>query len=212
MLGPQEIVARVEAASDWTQRYLILSFLVFLVWALVSQLFIAPTGALTLLLGGYLLGWPAGVAYAVMTVLSGLIVFDHVGRTGQANALPKSLQSLKLDRLSRAARQEGFGLVASMRVIPFFPPPLVAMASRILEINRRDFVLGTVATAWIVPVIVASVGGTMSSMLDATDPGEMMSGGVSAGILIIALLISVVVAFRVFLRMQAPAEGAQHGG
>lgn len=211
VLGPEEIVRRLEAVSGWTQRYLIVSFLIFLVWAFVSQLFIAPTGALTLLIGGYLLGWPAGMAYAAMTLVSGVIVFDNVRRDGAGGALPAGLKSFKLDRLSDAARQEGLGLVASMRVIPFFPPPLVAMASRVLEINRRDFLIGTLATAWIVPVIVAAVGGTMSSLLDATDPGDLMSGGVSVAILVIALLVSVVAAFRVFRRLQAPAEEAPHG-
>ena len=207
-LGPQQIVEYIEAASDWVENHILLSLAIFLIWAFVSQLLIAPTGALTLLIGGYLLGGSAGLAYYVMTFLSGLVVYDGVQRGGSSWALPDQVRGLSIEKLKKAARQEGLGLVATMRVLPFFPPPLVAMVSGSLEISRRDFIIGTLTTAWIVPLIVALVGSTMGSILDAANPKDLMAGGVSFGLLLLALVFSVFVAFRLFRRLQDTSDRA----
>lgn len=208
-LGPQQIVEYIEATSDWVESHFILSVCIFLLWAFVSQLLIAPTGALTLLIGGYLLGGSAGLGYYVMTVLSGLVVYDGVRRGGSNWTLPDQVRGLSIEKLKRAARQEGFGLVATMRVLPFFPPPLVAIVSGSLEISRRDFTIGTLTTAWIVPLIVALVGSTMGSILDAANPNDLMAGGVSFGLLLLALVFFVFIALRLFRRLQETTGDAQ---
>lgn len=208
-LGPQQIVEYVEATSDWVETHFVLSVCIFLLWAFLSQLLIAPTGALTLLIGGYLLGGAAGLGYYAMTVISGWVVYDGVRRGGSNWTLPDQVRGLSIEKLKKAARLEGFGLVATMRVLPFFPPPLVAIVSGSLEISRRHFTIGTVATAWIVPLIVALVGSTMGSILDAANPNDRMAGGVSFGLLLLALLFFVFIALRMFRRLQESSGGAQ---
>nr|WP_197501659.1 VTT domain-containing protein [Hyphomonas sp. Mor2] len=211
VLGPEQIVAYIEAASDWVEANLILSLLLFIIWAFVSQLVISPTGALTLLIGGYLLGGLAGIAYYAMTFVSGLVVYDGVRRGGSSWTLPDQVRGLSIEKLKRAARQEGLGLVATMRVIPFFPPPLVAIASGSLEISRRDFMIGTLTTAWIVPLIVSLFGSTMGSILDAANPDDRISNGMTIGLLLLTLAFSVFIALRLFRRLQAVPEGTSDG-
>lgn len=205
--GPVAVVQALEQAVAWIRAHPGASLAVLALWSFVIQLAPAPSGTLTMLAAGFLLGWPAALTYFAAMAVSGQLV--HAGvRAGLGDAperwigmLQKRWPRSDMRQWSAAARREGVVVTAALRSLPFLPSAGAAIAAAGLGVSSRAFLQGTLLAGWIRPFAVVTIGAAMSSLAEASRPIDLTATGAGLAIIAIAIIGPGVAAARCLRRI-----------
>ena len=133
-------------------------------WFLGSQLVLAPSGTVSVVLGGVALGPLAGVLYFIAMVIAGVAVHSL------ARPAPREAERL-VQRFApgRFWRRHAYGAVrrirhapiqstAALRLLPVAPSAACALIVTLAGASLKGMVAGTLATGWVRPLGFAIFG------------------------------------------------------
>lgn len=188
-LSPHAVLATLERASELVREHYVLSCIVFALWSFLSLLLVVPTGTLSVIAGGWLLGGIPAAAIYVAMVFPATIVLMRVAagmrRGWLANAVAARLPK-RLALLPSAVETEGVATVAAMRLNPVVPNAVLCVMAPALGISLRQVLIGTVLTGWVRPVLFATaaelVGSAsgLTTAIDAVGPHRLMAASAFA--------------------------------
>ena len=155
---------------------------VFAALAFLLQLFILPTGTITMLTGGFLFGAPiAAGLYYFGQLLAAPVVYGAV-RMGFGDFADEKLERLlakylpgRFKGILDIARAEGFLASVALRLAPVITSAVVPIMAATAGIKLRMLMLGSLAASWIRPLFWASVGATARSLSEVTNPREFLA-------------------------------------
>lgn len=207
-VGPAALIETLERLTSWIRANALLALLVLALWSFVSQLAAVPSGTLTMLAGGFLLGWPSAVAYFAAMVIAGQVV--HAGARHGLNEpalrwidrMHQRWPTADIAAWTEAARREGIIVSAALRSLPFLPSAGGALVAGGLGVTGRDFLLGTLLAGWIRPLSFALIGASLSALTIAREPIDLTATGAGIAILVFAAAAPALAAARCFRRLR----------
>jgi uncharacterized membrane protein YdjX (TVP38/TMEM64 family) len=101
-----------------------------------------PVGALLSITGGFLFGWLAGGAAAVVASTTGAIAFFLLARGALAEPLARRCGP-RLEKLRCRFHDHAVSYLLFLRLVPVFPFWLVNLAPALLGVKLRDYVVAT---------------------------------------------------------------------
>lgn len=160
-LNHEAVLNVVSATQEGGADVLTVTVVLFL-WYFASQLVIAPSGTITLIMGGVVLGPLAGVLYFVAMLMAGAILhtlarpgYREVERLVRRLVKGRSLRSFTY-AMMRQSRRSPISTTAALRLLPIVPSAGCALLAAAAGSDLRGFILGTVATGWIRPLAFAA--------------------------------------------------------
>lgn len=153
--------------EDWT------AFALFALgafaWFFLSQLVIAPSGTVSIILVAAVIGWPAGALYFLAMIIAGQIVHrlarldpGAAARTlGRAAKRRRTRAALRL--AGRRAQAHPILTVAALRLVPIFPSAGCALLAGAAGLSGQALFRGTIATGWFRPLAIALFAGEIAN-------------------------------------------------
>lgn len=185
------------------------SWLWFFLAALVSQLLVIPSGSALMLLGGFLLGAPvATFIFSLVQLLTTVLLVGLGSRSGVkslANSLSRwsKLVENTLSTLNRVPLTLG----VTLRLFPVLPSAVACLLSVGFAIPLRTFLLATALVGWIRPLLFASAGALVPSVMDI----EASRADIVISVMWPALLLFcsglILLLFRIWLTRQSRCHG-----
>lgn len=129
-----------------------------------------PGAALLTVAGGFLFGWAAGSALAVVAATTGAILVFLAARTSLSD-LPRRLAGPRLDRLADGLREGAFSYLMVLRLVPVFPFWLVNLAAALLGVPFATFAATT---------LIGIVPGTVAFAVAGAGLDDLVAGRIEA--------------------------------
>jgi len=156
------VLLRTSAEQNQWNAWLWFSLAVF-----VSQLLIVPSGSVLMLFGGFMLGAPAAtLIFSIVQILTtGLLVW--LGRKSGIERLHQSLSrwSGLVETTFKALDRVPLTLGIVLRLFPVLPSAVACLLSVVFTIPLRIFLFATFLVGWIRPLLFASAGALLPSVL-----------------------------------------------
>lgn len=121
-----------------------------------------------MLVGGFLLGAPAATLIFSTIQLATTVLLVWLGRKCGADALAQLLSrwSDRLGNTMTTLDRVPLTLGIVLRLFPVLPSAVACLLSVVFKIPLRMFLLATALVGWIRPLLFASAGGLLPSLLD----------------------------------------------
>lgn len=122
---------------------------------------LAPSGTISIVLGGMAIGPLAGVLYFTAMLIAGVIVYSLARPApGQAERLIRRFapgrNARRYGRLAlRRMRRRPIAATAALRLVPVVPSAGCALILAGAGISLRGLILGTLAAGWVRPLAFA---------------------------------------------------------
>ena len=199
--GTIDAASLLDAVAGEVERNYLAMLALFALWSFATLLLVIPGGTISLFAAGFLFGWAPAAAVYVAMILPATLILDGIGRRQLGARLATYLACHLPARLALAPavlRAEGLSTVIALRMAPVVPNAVMCLLVASLGISRRDLILGTLAAAWVRPVLVAGAGSMMRSASDLLEPGAVDFR------LLLALLIAALalLVWRIISRLQ----------
>jgi uncharacterized membrane protein YdjX (TVP38/TMEM64 family)/endonuclease/exonuclease/phosphatase family metal-dependent hydrolase len=210
--GPQRIqdqlLGRRSWLTDWADSHTIVAPLVYIACyvALMNLLWI-PSWICTIV-GGMLFGVYFGTVYALVGATLGAMSVFQLTRAGFAGLTTRAGPYLRA--LETGFRAEAFNYITFLRLVPIVPFTAVNIASAVLVVPLRTFVLATIAGIAPSVVIYASLGNGIARLPHEEavfGAGLLLRPSIAGPLMGIGLLALAPVAYRRWLIPRATAKG-----
>ena len=180
--GAAWVAATVRALDAEVKANYLTALVIFSLLAFVLQLLVLPTGTITMLTGGFIFGAPiAAFIYYVAQLFAAPLVFG-ASRLGfgrfadeKIGGLAERDKSGRLAAILEIARSEGILAAIALRLAPVITSPLVPILAATAGISLKSLMIGSLLASWIRPLFWASVGATVHSVAQITNPSEILS-------------------------------------
>ncbi len=139
----------------------ILFTVLFCVWQLTIQLTAIPLGTVSFVFGCFLLGSKVSIVMTVLGIVLAIWpiywIVDRLPPVTDSGPLWRLSHRLKrnLPTLSTELRRSGLLTSIALRLAPVFPGGIATASAALLGIPIRTYLIGTLLTAWIKPVVLA---------------------------------------------------------
>jgi len=200
-LNSGTVVRSLQLVQDWSAHHPAALLALYVVWSTAVQCIVVPTGSLTMIAGGYLLGYVAGPFYLGAMLLSGAIVHGLSGFPLIAKLVERAARRgassgvwAYLAGFTQRMAKRPILLSALLRLVPVLPSAGISFLARQFAVRGRDFFVGTLLTGWIRPVSYAALGASLPSIESLGSPAEILR---SANLPILVISIFVLVAVTV---------------
>lgn len=148
-------------SADAGSRGLLLSAAILFIWYLGSQMVLAPSGTISVVIGGMIIGPLAGVLYYIAMLGAGVAVHMLARpEPGQSERLIRTLAPRHAwrrfaRRTLQRVRRAPLAATAALRLVPILPSAGCALALTAAGAPLRSVMLGTLAAGWVRPVSFA---------------------------------------------------------
>lgn len=156
-----EAVLDTALSSERTGGGVVVTAVILFSWYLGSQLVLAPSGTISVILGALVIGPSAGLLYFIAMVFAGAAV-HLLAQSGPGEAerlIRKLLPQRSWRRLARRSlrriRQAPIAATAALRLVPVLPSAGCALTLAAAGTPVRSAVLGTLAAGWVRPLAFA---------------------------------------------------------
>jgi uncharacterized membrane protein YdjX (TVP38/TMEM64 family) len=173
-----------ETLVELAKRPLLMTGL-FAAWALVSNCLVMPSGSLSMVVGGVLLGTAAPtLIWTAAQVLTAPLLFHltlsgarGVGTTKFADLAQRYLQRVPryAATLTKFGQSDGVLATILLRVMPVMPSAPAAMIAASIGVKLRSFLFGSVLAGWIRPLYCASLGAAIGGLTKLDAVSELLS-------------------------------------
>ena len=201
-----------EELLAWVAAHRLVAPLVYIVIYVVAVAFSLPGGLPLTMSGGFLFGWQAGGAYAVVAATTGATALFLAARTAFGDLLRAKAGSA-LDRMEEGFRRDAFNYLLVLRLVPLFPFFLVNLVPAFLGVTLRTYVGATFIGIIPATFVFASVGNGLGAVFDAGEApnlaGLLLKPSILAPILGLAGLALIPVVYRRVKKR--PASGGADG-
>ena len=186
------------------------AMVVFLGVCFVVQLFIVPTGTITMLAGGFLFGslLATGI-YWVGQLFAAPLVFLAV-RMGFGSFADKKLDAIvervlpgRFANVLEIARSEGIMAAISLRLAPVITSAVVPILAAASGIRLTALMIGSVLVGWVRPLFWSSVGATAHSIAEISSPADIISKVNLTPILLAFAAAALVFALRIVFKVRS---------
>lgn len=179
--GAGWVADTIKALDALVKANYLTALVVFLLLSFVLQLLVLPTGTITMLTGGFIFGAPVAAGlYYVAQIFAAPLVFG-AARLGFGRFADEKLDLLvrrdksgRLAAILDIARSEGVLAAIALRLAPVITSPVVPILAATAGIELRSLMMGSVLASWIRPLFWASVGATVHSVAQITNPSEIL--------------------------------------
>ncbi len=124
-----------------------LSILIFMGFYILAVALSLPGAAVLSITSGFLFGSILGTVLAVISATVGATLVFFVAKTAIGKSLHKRTGSQKdsewLEKLRNGFQKNSFSYLLSLRLVPLFPFVVVNLASALMGVKIRDFILAT---------------------------------------------------------------------
>ena len=183
----------------WVGAHRLTAPLVYILVYVVAVAFSLPGGLLLTVSGGFLFGWQAGGAYAVVGATAGATALFLAARTAFGDVL-RARAGSAMGRMEEGFRRDAFSYLLVLRLVPAFPFFLVNLAPAFLGVTLRTYVVATFIGIIPATFVFASVGNGLGAVFDAGhEPnlaGLLLKPSILAPILGFAGLAMIPVVYR----------------
>lgn len=208
--GAQWVTGTIHALDRQVAANFWVAMTVFLAVCFVVQLFIVPTGTITMLAGGFLFGsMMATGIYWVGQLLAAPIVFGAV-RMGFGNFADSKLDAIverylpgRFADVLEIARSEGLMAAISLRLAPVITSAVVPILAAVGGIRLTSLMMGSVLVGWVRPLFWSSVGATAHSVAEISSPSDIISKVSLTPILLAFSAAAVVFALRIVFKVRS---------
>ena len=190
VFSPDFVLAKRQALQDLAAAHPVLAPLAFsAVYVSVAALAL-PVAAILSLLGGFLFGVWLGAALVLVSATAGALIVFLLARSAIGEPLRRKAGPL-YERVATNMRENAFGYLLFMRLVPLFPFFLVNLVAALFDMTARNFVLATfigMAPATIIYVNFGRQIGTVASARDLLSPSVLIAL-TGLGLLVLAPII-----------------------
>ena len=173
----ETIIQSVIAGNETQGFALAAAFAILFFYFFASQLVMAPSGTISILLTGAVFGAGAGVVYFI-AMIAACAVVHAMGRldTRSARRLvcqvvrTRRLRSFVMGLMSRI-RTAPIASTAAIRLVPVVPSAGCALLVAAAGASLGAALLGTLATGWVRPVIIAAFSDQVWRAIESGESG-----------------------------------------
>ena len=206
-LSPAELGRRQAELRDSAADAPILSVGLFVVVYAVLTGACLPVALMLSLVGGLVFGPWVGAAAVLVGATGGALVAYGATRSAFAHVLvARAERDPRLQRIMQGFGRNAFSYILTLRLIPFFPFPLVNVASGLAAVPLRAYALGTLVGGVPTALIYTSLGAGLGASLGSEGSLEaaVRAPGVILPLVALAALSLIPMLFRRFRRRLAP--------
>jgi uncharacterized membrane protein YdjX (TVP38/TMEM64 family) len=199
ILTPEAILARRLALQDLVPSHPVLAPLTFALTYMAVAALSLPVAALLSLLGGFLFGVWFGTVLVLSSATAGALMVFLIARSAFGEPLRRKAGPLYA-KIADNMRENAFGYLLFMRLVPLFPFFLVNLVSALFDIKVRQFVLATFLGMAPATVIYVNFGRQIGNV---TSVRSLMSPSVLIALTGLGLLVLAPVVYRQWARRRS---------
>jgi len=211
ILSPEAVLAKRQALQDLVASHPVLAPFGFAAVYVIIAALALPVAAILSLLGGFLFGAWLGSALVLISATAGATIVFLLARSAFGEPLRRKAGPL-YDKVAANMRENAFGYLLFMRLVPLFPFFLVNLVAALFDMTARRFVLATFVGMAPATVIYVNFGRQIGTV---TNAGDLLSPGVIVALTGLGVLVLTPVIYRQWSRRNSKttdkAEGATHG-
>lgn len=214
--GASWVAATVRVLDAEVKANYLTAIAIFVFLAFVLQLLVLPTGTITMLTGGFLFGAPIAAAiYYIAQLFAAPLVFG-ASRMGFGSFADEKLggiaerdKSGRLATILHLARSEGVLAAVALRLAPVITSPIVPILAATAGIRLQSLMLGSVLASWIRPLFWASIGATVHSVAQITNPSEILEKVSLKPLLLAFAAAALLFGARIYLKLRTERARAE---
>ena len=176
-LSPDYILAQRKALEGLATSHPVLAPVAFVAVYVTVAALALPAAAILSLLGGFLFGVWLGSALVLLSATTGALIVFFLARSAIGAPLRRKAGPL-YDKIATGMRENAFGYLLFMRLVPIFPFFLVNLVAALFDITARTFVVASVigmAPATIIYINFGREIGTVTNFRDLLSPGVLIA-------------------------------------
>lgn len=199
VLSPDVIIAKRQALQDLVASHPVLAPLTFAIVYVAVAALALPVAAMLSLLGGFLFGVWLGTALVLVSATAGASIVFLIARSAIGEPLRRKAGPLYA-KISANMRENAFGYLLFMRLVPLFPFFLVNLVAALFDMKVRNFVLATFFGMAPATLIYVNFGRQIGNV---TSVGNLMSPSVLIALTGLGLLVLVPIIYRQWARRRS---------
>lgn len=199
ILSPEAVLAKRQALQDLVSSHPVLAPLTFALTYMAVAALSLPVAALLSLLGGFLFGVWLGTVLVLSSATAGALMVFLIARSAFGEPLRRRAGPLYA-RIADNMRENAFGYLLFMRLVPLFPFFLVNLVSALFDMKVRQFVLATFLGMAPATLIYVNFGRQIGNV---TGVRSLMSPSVLIALTGLGLLVLAPVAYRQWVRRRS---------
>lgn len=199
ILSPEAVLAKRQALQDLVSSHPVLAPLTFALTYMAVAALSLPVAALLSLLGGFLFGVWFGTVLVLSSATAGALMVFLIARSAFGEPLRRKAGPLYA-KIANNMRENAFGYLLFMRLVPLFPFFLVNLVSALFDIKVRQFVLATFLGMAPATVIYVNFGRQIGNV---TSVRSLMSPSVLIALTGLGLLVLAPVVYRQWARRRS---------
>lgn len=177
ILSPEAVLAKRQALQDLVSSHPVLAPLTFALTYMAVAALSLPVAALLSLVGGFLFDVWLGTVLVLSSATVGALAVFLIARSAFGAPLRRKAGPL-YTKIADNMRENTFGYLLFMRLVPLFPFFLVNLVSALFDVKVREFVLATfvgMAPATIIYVNFGRQIGNVTSVRNLMSPGVLIA-------------------------------------
>jgi uncharacterized membrane protein YdjX (TVP38/TMEM64 family) len=177
IFSPEAVLAKRQALRDFAASHPVLAPLAFAAAYVAIAALALPVAAILSLVGGFLFGVWLGSALVLVSATTGALIIFALARSAIGEPLRRKAGPL-YERIAANMRENAFGYLLFMRLVPLFPFFLVNLVAALFDMTARSFVLATIVGMAPATVIYVNFGrqiGSVASVSDLMSPGVIVA-------------------------------------
>ncbi|MFM9942533.1 MAG: hypothetical protein ACKVP7_23895 [Hyphomicrobiaceae bacterium] len=214
--GAAWVATTIRALDAEVKANFLTAIVIFSLLAFVLQLLVLPTGTITMLTGGFIFGAPiAAFIYYVAQLFAAPLVHG-ASRLGFGRFADEKIAGLaerdssgRLAGILHIARSEGVLAAVALRLAPVITSPLVPIIAATAGITLKSLMIGSVLASWIRPLFWASVGATVHSVAQITNPSDILAKVSLKPLLLAFAAAALLFVARIYLKMRTERARAE---
>jgi uncharacterized membrane protein YdjX (TVP38/TMEM64 family) len=202
VLSFEAISRQRETLQDLVASHPVLAPLSFAAAYVAVAALALPVAAILSLLGGFLFGVWLGSALVLISATAGATIVFLLARSAFGEPLRRKAGPL-YDKVAANMRENAFGYLLFMRLVPLFPFFLVNLVAALFDMTTRRFVLASLVGMAPATVIYVNFGRQLGTVGDV---GDLLSPGVIGALTALGLLVLTPVIYRQWSGRQSTAS------
>lgn len=198
-LSLETVIAKRIALQALVASHPVLASLAFACVYMTVAALALPVAAILSLLGGFLFGVWLGTALVLCSATAGALIVFLVTRSAIGEPLRRKAGPL-YQKISSNMRENAFGYLLFMRLVPLFPFFLVNLVSALFDIKVRNFVFATFFGMAPATLIYVNFGRQIGNVTSAR---SLMSPSVLIALTGLGLLVLVPTVYRQWSRARS---------
>lgn len=192
------LAAHQEGLTGFIAAHEVTAVIVYMASYALAVALSLPIGVILTLAGGFLFGLWSGTVYVVTAATAGATVLFLAARSAMGQGL-RGRAGSGVARMEQGFRDNAMSYLLFLRLTPLFPFWLVNLASAVVGIPLRTFVLATFFGIIPASFVYASVGNGLAALFESgetCDPRVLMSPEVVLPLIGLAVLALVPVFYK----------------